>query len=108
MLDGEAQALTRKAIERALEGDGVALRLCLERILPPRKDRAISVSLPKMEAASDAIKAMTAILAGVARGDLTSSEAGDVVKLIDAFAKAIELRDLEGRVAELEKREAAK
>jgi Family of unknown function (DUF5681) len=30
LLDGEVQALTRKAIERALEGDGVALRLCLE------------------------------------------------------------------------------
>jgi hypothetical protein len=29
LLDGEVEALTRKAIERALEGDGVALRLCL-------------------------------------------------------------------------------
>jgi hypothetical protein len=38
-LDGEAEALTRKAIERALEGDTTALRLCLDRLLPPRKDR---------------------------------------------------------------------
>jgi hypothetical protein len=35
LLDGEAEALTRKAIEKALEGDGMALRLCLERVLPP-------------------------------------------------------------------------
>lgn len=34
LLDGEAQAITRKAIEKALEGDGIALRLCLERIVP--------------------------------------------------------------------------
>ena len=31
----EAEALTRKAIERALEGDTTALRLCLDRLLPP-------------------------------------------------------------------------
>ena len=35
LLDGEAKALTRKAIELALVGETVALRLCLDRILPP-------------------------------------------------------------------------
>ena len=30
LLEGEAEALTRKAVELALEGDTVALRLCLE------------------------------------------------------------------------------
>jgi len=31
-LEGEAEALTRKAVELALEGDVTALRLCLDRI----------------------------------------------------------------------------
>ena len=35
LLDGEAEALGRKAIELALAGDTVVLRLCLERIAPP-------------------------------------------------------------------------
>jgi hypothetical protein len=40
LLDGEAQALTRKAIEAALAGDIMAMRrLCLERILPARRSR---------------------------------------------------------------------
>ena len=30
LLDGEGEALTRKAIEMALTGDGLALRLCLD------------------------------------------------------------------------------
>jgi hypothetical protein len=30
LLDGEAEAITRKVIEKALEGDATALRLCLE------------------------------------------------------------------------------
>jgi hypothetical protein len=36
LLDGEAANLTRRAIDAALAGDAAALRLCLERILPPR------------------------------------------------------------------------
>src|ERR1043166_3904236 len=42
LLEGEAQALTRKAIELALEGDTTALRLCLERIVPQRKSRTVA------------------------------------------------------------------
>ncbi len=49
LLDGEAEALTRKAVDLALEGDTVALRLCLERIAPPRKDAPVSFALPEMK-----------------------------------------------------------
>ena len=47
LLDGEAEYLTRKAIELAKAGDMAALRLCLDRIVPARKDRHVaSVALP--------------------------------------------------------------
>src|SRR4051794_24922955 len=32
LLEGEAEAITRKAIELAKQGDGPALRLCMDRI----------------------------------------------------------------------------
>ena len=41
--------MTRKAIELALAGDIAALRLCLERLIPPRKDRPIHLILPPIE-----------------------------------------------------------
>ncbi len=44
--EGEAEALTRKAVEAALAGDVSALRLCLDRIAPPRKDAPVSFTLP--------------------------------------------------------------
>src|SRR5207245_11470858 len=44
--DGEAEALIRKAVELALEGDAGALRLCLERIIPPRRARPVKLGLP--------------------------------------------------------------
>ena len=45
LLDGEAEALTRKAVELALAGDPVALRLCIERILPPCRERPVRLPL---------------------------------------------------------------
>jgi hypothetical protein len=88
MLDGEAEALTRKAIEMALEGDPVALRLCLERILPPRKDRPVTFSLPPINSARDAADISAAVVAAVSNGDITLSEAAEIGKLIDGCVKA--------------------
>src|SRR6266568_9655953 len=51
LLDGEAEALTRKAIDKALEGDMAALRICLDRLLPPRRDRLVNFELPTIESA---------------------------------------------------------
>jgi hypothetical protein len=63
MLDGESGAITRKAIELAKGGDMAALRLCLDRILPPRKDRPVTFVLPAINSTNDAAAAMSAILA---------------------------------------------
>ena len=38
LLEGQAEALTQTAIYKALDGDSMALRLCMERIAPaPRR-----------------------------------------------------------------------
>jgi hypothetical protein len=57
---GGADALTRKAIELALAGDTAALRLCLERILLPRKDRPLHFRLPLESGPLDPAGAMRA------------------------------------------------
>jgi hypothetical protein len=106
LLDGEAEALTRKAIERALEGDATALRLCLDRIIPPRKERPLQIALPALTSASDAAAAMAAITEGVARGEVTTGEAADLSALVAGFAKAMETSDLERRIAALEEKAA--
>jgi hypothetical protein len=104
LLEGEAEALTRKAIEKALEGDSVALRLCLDRIAPPRKDRPVSFELPKIDSADEASKALGAILKGVAAGKVTPIEAEAVAGLLDRYARTLETRDFEARIEALEKR----
>src|SRR4051812_15548119 len=68
LLEGQHQALTQKAIDKAHEGDTVALRLRLDRLAPPRKDSPISVELPAVRSAADAVKATAGVLAAVAAG----------------------------------------
>jgi hypothetical protein len=69
LLEGEAEALTRKVVELAKNGNPMALRLCLERLLPPRKDRPITFDLPSLEGLEDLPQALKAILEAVARGE---------------------------------------
>jgi hypothetical protein len=107
LLDGEAEELTRKAIELAKQGDMTALRLCMDRISPVRKDRPVTFTLPKLTKASDAVAAAAAIAEAVAIGDLTPSEASELAKLVDAFARAIEVHDINERLSRLEEERAS-
>ena len=102
LLDGEAEAVTRKAIEMALEGDTTAMRLVMDRIMPPRKDRPVLFALPKLETPADAVKASAALVEAVASGDLTPSEADDLSRLVDRFVRAVETTDVLERLESLE------
>jgi hypothetical protein len=102
LLDGQATALTQKAVEMALGGDVVALRLCIERILPARKDRPVTFALPPITSARDATDISAAVVAAVSNGDLTLSEAAEVAKLIDSYVRAHQVAELENRIAPLE------
>ena len=103
LLDGQAQALTQKAIDLALTGDIPALRLCLDRILPPRKDRPVSFTLPPINRAQDAAAVASAVLAAVASGEITPTDAAEVGKLIDSYVKAYETAELAERLERLER-----
>jgi Family of unknown function (DUF5681) len=106
LLDGEAATITRKAIELAKQGDLTALRICLERIVPPRRDRPVNFALPAMSSADDASKALAAIMAAVASGDLTPTEAAELSRIIEGYVKALETTEIERRIQVLEERAA--
>jgi hypothetical protein len=79
-----------------------ALRLCLERICPPRKDRPVLFDLPAMTNSKDAASAMAGIIMAVADGDMTPDEAGSVTCIIEQYRRTLETTELEGRLQALE------
>jgi hypothetical protein len=74
LLERQAEALTQTAISKALDGDSIALRLCLDRIAPPMKDKPVVFTLPQMQDAMDASKAAGSVLTAVSEGALTPIE----------------------------------
>jgi hypothetical protein len=107
LLDREAEGLTRKAVEMALAGDTVALRLCLERLVPPRKDRPVALPLPPLEGTPDLPTITAALLTAAAAGELTPGEAGELAKLVETHRRAIETADIERRLGALEAEQRA-
>lgn len=102
LLEGQHEALTQKAVDKALEGDGMCLRLCLDRIAPARKDAPISITLPPVRSAEDAVEASAVVLAAVAEGEVTPDEAARVMALLTAHKAIVETGDLESRITALE------
>ena len=102
LLDGEADKLTRKAIDLALAGDVTAIRMCLDRILPPRRDRTIAFALPPIKTASDLILGAAALVQAIAEGDLTPTEADALSRLLANVATTLAASEFENRLAKLE------
>jgi len=102
LFDDEGEAISRKAIEKALEGDTTALRLCLERIYPPRKSRPVALKLPAIETAEDVAKAHGTVIAAMAVGDITPDEVNTIAGVLEAKRRSIETCELEARMTALE------
>src|SRR4030095_14845471 len=105
LLEGEAEALTRKCIDLAKEGDTTALRLCMERLAPAVKSRAVNLTLPAIETAADILKAQAATIGAMANGDSTPDEAVTIANVLEAKRRAIETVQMEERIARLEQQQ---
>jgi len=90
LLEDEAEALARKVIELALGGNMAALRLCFERLLPPRRDHGVAFDLPKIESTADAVAASRKVLESCAARILSPGEAADVMGLIATHLRALQ------------------
>ena len=104
LLAGEAEGLTRKAVEAAFAGDPMALRLCVERLLPVCRERAVKFKLPPIESPADIAAAMKAVTAALAAGVITPGEAGRITAMVDTFIRAIDTSDFDRRLQELEEK----
>ena len=104
LLDGEGEAITRKAIDAAKAGDMVAIRLVLDRICPPRKCRPVHIDLPPIHVAGGIAEAQQEVLRAACSGELLLDEAQALSGLLEARRHSLETQELEARLSELEGR----
>ena len=105
LIDGQCEALVQRAVEMALNGDIQALKLLIERLVPARKDRPVSLELPKVQSAQDVIKAMGLVIESVGRGEIEPEQAKTLSTILELNRRSIETVDIEERLLALEKKE---
>jgi hypothetical protein len=102
LLDGQAEALVEKVVQLALDGDLTCLRICLERLVPPKMDAPIDIDLPDISAVADIPKLFSSLTAKLREGGITPSEARVLIDLAEAIRRLFELTELEQRIGALE------
>jgi hypothetical protein len=90
-------------VQLALEGDLTCLRICIERLVPPKKDAPIEIDIPEVSSIADIPKLFSALTAKI-RAGVTPSEARTVMDLAEGVHKTLALAELEQRFSALEEK----
>ena len=107
LIDGEGDAITRVVIQKALAGEDVALRICMDRLLPPRKFRTVRFDLPRLTDAPALLAAHQELMQAVAEGELAPGEAAEISALFKEHRELIVLAGVTDRIAAIERLLAA-
>ena len=102
LLSARVESIAGKLIELAEGGDIRAIRVCMDRLVPPIKHQPVAVELPPIENPADSVEAAASIVAAVAAGDLTAAEAADLAKVVDVYVRAVETKGFDQRLTKLE------
>jgi hypothetical protein len=102
MLQPHAEALMDTAVSMAKLGDTAALKLCLDRLMPPIREERVRVNVPLIDGPDSCTVAQASVLNAVAKGEMLPSEGQALSGLIDAQRRAYETSDHAKRLMALE------
>jgi polyhydroxyalkanoate synthesis regulator phasin len=106
LLVPHAEKLIDMAVSLALAGDTAALRICIDRLIPPIKAKDAAVAMPGLKGGLS--EQGQEVLSELAAGRLTPDEASTVMQTVAAQARIVEVDELVKRVRALEDQSAAK
>ena len=105
LLEEKAEAFVAMVMEKALEGDRMAMRLVFERLMGSRHERPLAdLDLPPIRSAADGAAVAAAILAAAGSGKITPGEGVALMQMVDSAVRAFSASDLEQTVSDLEQR----
>lgn len=101
----ESEAIARKAIKMALDGNAAMVKLILERIVPVRKSVPIKIKgLPDVTSVADVSELTAFLLKTTAQGKLSPNDSEIISRIAEKHIKALQLNDFEERLQQLEER----
>lgn len=106
LLEPHSEELVSKAVSMALAGDTTALRMCLDRLVPPFKalDPAVVIDGLRGALANQG----EAVLTAIGEGRLTPDQGATLLQALSSQARLVETTELERRIAALEARNGSK
>jgi hypothetical protein len=108
LFEDETEEICRQAIELAKKGNIQAIKIILDRILPPRKETPVTIDLPLIKASKDVLEAINQLTQAICYGKISPSDGETLSRIIERQAKAIELNEFEQRLKTLEDRQSDK
>ncbi len=102
LLRPHAAELIQKAVDLAKDGDTTALRICIDRLIPPARESAIELSIPETSTISACLEAQATVVAAVSSGNLLPGEGQALSSLIEHQRRALETQQLEQRMKIIE------
>ena len=104
LIEDEGEQLTRKAVELALNGDIQALKLCMDRLTPPVKERPLNpFILPPITDQRSVLNVLEEIAIKLSGGELLPSESTAVCRVLEQYRKHYETTELAERLDTLER-----
>ena len=101
-LEKDGAAIIQKIKQRALKADPMAMRLCMERLVPMAKAPNTRFRLPAVETAANLTEAISAVTEAVAEGELTAQEGELMARIVESQRRNIEVGDFDARIRALE------
>lgn len=100
LLSPHAPDLVAKAVELAMQGDTTALKMCIDRLIPPLKAQTTQTPLVASGSLSERGEA---VLNAIMSGQIDPTTGGALIGALTNQAKLKEITDIEERLAELER-----
>src|ERR1035441_4838146 len=102
LLDGQSEQLTAKLLEMALDGNIQALRMCMDRAIPARKERCINLELRPIANLQDLPIQFQDITSAIGDGRITPGEGESLSNILTSHAQTMERVNTDQRIAALE------
>ena len=103
LIDGQAEELVKMCISMAKKGDTTAMKIMMDRLIPPRRDRGIQLALPDVKTPKDVLNVIGTVIKSIGDGKLDADQAKTLARILEVQRKSIETVEIEQRITALEK-----